>query len=110
MRAARLFLIGDATLGQVEAVGREAVSVADLMPGVAALVDEVRLEVLMGDGARLVVVVDPFGLAQASDSAAQPGAVLPEEAELAVYGSSDTYEGSADRAVLREPTRKRRST
>jgi urease subunit gamma/beta len=72
---------GDATLGQVEAVGREAVSVADLMPGVAALVDEVRLEVLMGDGARLVVVVDPFGLAQASDSATQPGAVLPDEAE-----------------------------
>ena len=31
------------------------------MPGVAALVDEVRLEVLLGDGTRLVVLLDPLG-------------------------------------------------
>lgn len=45
----------------VEAAGRAAVGVDDVMPGVRELVDEVRLEVLMGDGARLVVLVDPLG-------------------------------------------------
>ena len=31
------------------------------MPGVRELVDEVHLEVLMGDGTRLVVLLDPLG-------------------------------------------------
>jgi urease subunit gamma/beta len=33
----------------------------EVMPGVRELVDDVRLEVLMDDGARLVVLVDPLG-------------------------------------------------
>jgi urease subunit gamma/beta len=41
------------------------VPVADVMDGVPALVDEVRLEVLMGDGTRLVVLRSPLGAAQA---------------------------------------------
>jgi urease subunit gamma/beta len=41
--------------------GRSAVRVDDVMPGVRDLVDEVRLEVLLGDGTRLVVLVDPLG-------------------------------------------------
>ncbi len=47
--------------GEIERAGRNAVRVDELMPGVAALIDEVRLEVLTGDGTRLVVLVDPFG-------------------------------------------------
>ena len=31
------------------------------MDGVRELVDEVRLEVLLGDGTRLIVLVDPLG-------------------------------------------------
>ncbi|MDQ6796361.1 MAG: urease subunit gamma [Chloroflexota bacterium] len=46
---------------EVEAAGRGAVTVDQLLPGVAGLVDEVRLEVLFGDGPRLVVLVQPFG-------------------------------------------------
>ena len=45
----------------VEAAGRSAVAIAEVIPGVRELVDEVRLEVLMGDGTRLVVLVDPLG-------------------------------------------------
>jgi urease subunit gamma/beta len=45
----------------VEAAGRAAVAPAEVMPGVRALVDDVRLEVLFGDGARLLVLVDPLG-------------------------------------------------
>jgi urease subunit gamma/beta len=45
----------------VEAAGRTAVGPADVMPGVRELVDEVRLEVLLGDGTRLIVLLDPLG-------------------------------------------------
>ena len=42
-----------ATYDEVEAAGRAAVAPADVIDGVRELVDEVRLEVLMGDGTRL---------------------------------------------------------
>lgn len=50
-----------ATYGGVEAAGRAAVAPDDVIEGVRELVDEVRIEVLMGDGTRLVVLVDPIG-------------------------------------------------
>ena len=50
-----------AIYSEVEAAGRSAVHRDELIDGVAALVDEVRLEVLLGDGSRLVVLVDPLG-------------------------------------------------
>ena len=46
---------------EVEAAGRGAVAPAEVLNGVRELVDEVRLEVLMGDGTRLVVLLDPLG-------------------------------------------------
>jgi urease gamma subunit len=46
---------------RVEAAGRAAVREIDLIDGVRDLLDEVRLEVLLGDGSRLVVLVDPLG-------------------------------------------------
>jgi urease subunit gamma/beta len=59
------------TYEEVERAGRDAVTAEQAMPGVAALVDEVRLEVLMGDGTRLVVLREPLG--PAGDD--PPGAV-----------------------------------
>jgi urease subunit gamma/beta len=59
--------------GEIEAAGRTAVRPEQAMAGVRELVDEVRLEVLMGDGTRLVVLVDPLG--GATPPAAGPGAV-----------------------------------
>jgi urease subunit gamma/beta len=47
--------------GDVLAAGRRAVSRAGLLPGVADLVDEIRLEVLLDDGSRLVVLRRPWG-------------------------------------------------
>jgi urease subunit gamma/beta len=49
------------SLADVEAAGRAAVRPDEVMDGVAGLVDEVRLEVLVGDGTRLVVLLDPLG-------------------------------------------------
>jgi urease subunit gamma/beta len=59
------------TYEDVERAGREAVTLEQALPGVAALVDQVGLEVLMGDGTRLIVLNEPLG--PAGDDA--PGAV-----------------------------------
>jgi urease subunit gamma/beta len=55
----------------VEAAGRAAVTVDQVLPGVPGLVPEVVLEVLMDDGTRLVVLHEPLG--PAGDEA--PGAI-----------------------------------
>jgi urease subunit gamma/beta len=57
-----------ATYEDVERAGLAAVSAADVMHDVPALVDEVRIEVLMGDGTRLVVLRHPLGQPEASDA------------------------------------------
>ena len=49
------------SLADVEAAGLAAVAPGEVIDGVRELVDEVRLEVLVGDGTRLVVLVDPLG-------------------------------------------------
>jgi urease subunit gamma/beta len=67
-----------ASYADVEAAGRAAVSPGDVLPGVRELVDEVRLEVLIDDGTRLVALVDPLGgPSGASDAEPGPGAVIP---------------------------------
>lgn len=60
----------------VEAAGLAAVEPDQVMTGVRELVDEVRLEVLVEDGTRLVVLVDPLGrgIPPGIDG---PGAIVP---------------------------------
>lgn len=68
----------------VEAAGRAAVGRADVMPGVRELVDEVRLEVLLGDGTRLIVLIDPLAGdvgAEEVPVATRPGAVRPASSD-----------------------------
>ena len=64
----------EAGYGDIEAAGRSAVAPSDVLDGVRELVDEIRLEVLMGDGTRLVVLIDPLG-AGGPPHADGPGAV-----------------------------------
>lgn len=52
-----------ASYAEVEAAGMAAVSVDEVMDDVPALVDEVRLEVLMDDGTRLILLRNPLGAA-----------------------------------------------
>jgi urease subunit gamma/beta len=61
-----------ATFEEVESAGRAAVRRDEVMPGVATLVDEVRLEVLFGDGPRLLVLVDPLGAEPGGPGAIEP--------------------------------------
>jgi urease subunit gamma/beta len=49
------------TFADVEAAGRAAVGPDEVLDGIRELVDEVRLEVLLDEGTRLVVLVDPLG-------------------------------------------------
>jgi urease subunit gamma/beta len=65
-----------ASYAAVERAGRDAVGPDDVIPGVRELVEEVRLEVLVDDGTRLVVLVDPLG--DGRPPADGPGAVRTE--------------------------------
>jgi urease subunit gamma/beta len=69
------------SLADVEAAGRDAVSSDEVMDGVAALLSDIRLEVLVGDGTRLVVLRDPLGAAGTAD---EPGAIVPRPDEGAI--------------------------
>ena len=70
-----------ASYGEVEAAAREAVSPDEVMPGVRELIEDVRLEVLLGDGTRLVVVLDPLGRPGRAMAGDGPGAIrAPDEA------------------------------
>ncbi len=59
----------------VEAAGLAAVAPSEVIPGVRELIDDVRIEVLLGDGARLIVLVDPLGRGAPPDPSG-PGAVV----------------------------------
>lgn len=50
-----------ASYAEVEAAGRAALEPGDVLDGVRELLDEVRLEVLLGDGSRVIALVDPLG-------------------------------------------------
>jgi urease subunit gamma/beta len=63
-----------ASYEEVEAAGRAALTADDVMPGVRELIDQVRLEVPVGDGTRLVVLLDPIGDG-AAPSVDGPGAI-----------------------------------
>jgi urease subunit gamma/beta len=67
-----------ASYAEVEAAGRGAVAPADVLEGVRDLVSDVRLEVLLEEGTRLIVLLDPLGSdpgAGAEAAAPGPGAV-----------------------------------
>ncbi len=66
-----------ATYDAIEAAGRSAVDLAEVLDGVPALVDQVALEVLMDDGTRLVVLVDPLGAADDGPGAIRRATVTP---------------------------------
>lgn len=62
---------GGATYEEVGAAGRDAISPEQVLAGVANVVPEIRLEVLLEEGSRLIVLRDPFGPAESGG----PGAI-----------------------------------
>jgi len=91
----------DGTYAEVEAAGRGAVAAAEVLPGVRELVDRVTVEVLFGDGARLILLPDPIGDGRSAGGAVAgrgPGAIVP----------GDPDEGEHDDWMLVEPAIERR--
>ena len=72
------------SFGDVLAAGKRAVQPAELLPGVAGLVDEIRLEVLLDEGTRLVVL-----------RRGARGRTRPERSGIQRRRSSCTWDGSA---------------
>jgi urease subunit gamma/beta len=66
------------TWEDVAAAGSSAVGSDQVLDGVASIVPEIRLEVLLEEGTRLVVLREPFGAASADG----PGAVVVEPGDL----------------------------
>jgi len=85
----------------VEAAGFAAVGLSEVMPGVRELVEDVRLEVLLGDGARLVVLVDPLGRGRPLDPEG-PGAVVA----AAAAGASDAPARERRRLTVHNTSRR----
>lgn len=76
-----------ASYADVETAGRMAVRPNEVMPGVRELVEDVRLEVLMDDGVRLVVIVDPLRDPGAPPATDGPGATRAADADGAAATS-----------------------
>jgi urease subunit gamma/beta len=80
------------TYADVERAGRAAVDPGDVLDGVRELLDEVRLEVLLGDGARVVALNDPLGRGTPRDSLGPGALVIGDAGDIEVNADRDTIE------------------
>jgi urease subunit gamma/beta len=77
----------------VEAAGRLAVDPRDVLDGVRELLDEVRVEVLLGDGSRVVALYDPLSRGGDAPDPLGPGAlVIGDPAPIEVNVGRETRE------------------
>lgn len=78
---------GGASFAEVAAAGRAAVRPGQLLPGVAMLVDEISLEVLLGDGTRLIVLREPWAETEAETGAGAgvPGALRIMDGDIELF-------------------------
>ena len=90
----------------VESAGLAAVAPGDVLPGVRELVDDVRVEVLLGDGTRLIVLVDPLGRGAPADPSG-PGAIVPGSVTDAGTAAPDP-DGSLERREIAVTSSSRR--
>ena len=74
-----------ATYEATEAAGLAAVSPDEVIPGVRELLTDVRLEVLVGDGARLIVLLDPLSRGDLPDRLGPGALVLGDYEDREVY-------------------------
>ena len=81
-----------ATYAETEAAGRAAVAPDEVLPGVRELLDEVRLEVLLGDGTRVIALVVPLGRGQPRDPFGPGALVIGDAADVEVNEGRDAIE------------------
>ena len=76
----------------VEAAGRAAVDPSDVLDGVRELLDEVRLEVLLGDGTRVIALVDPLGRGPAPDPHGPGALVIGDPSDVTINDDREAIE------------------
>jgi urease subunit gamma/beta len=81
-----------ASYAEVEEAGRAAVAPEDVLDGVRELLDEVRLEVLLGDGARVIALVDPLDRGAPPDPLGPGALVIEDYADVEVSAGRETIE------------------
>lgn len=81
-----------ASYAGVEEAGRTAVEPDQVLPGVRELLAEVRLEVLLGDGSRFIVLLDPLDRGQAADPFGPGALVIGDDRDVEVNTGRDTIE------------------
>jgi urease subunit gamma/beta len=81
-----------ATYEQVEAAGRAAVAPDEVIDGVRELVDEVRLEVLLGDGSRVIVLRDPIGRGTPRDPLGPGAFVIGDASDIELNDGREAIE------------------
>ncbi len=79
-----------ATYEETATAGRDAVRPEQVMDGVPALVDEIRLEVLLGDGTRLILLRTPLGEEVLDSSASADPAPAPPSRETRTLTVTNT--------------------
>lgn len=77
---------------EVEAAGRGAVEPDEVLDGVRELLDEVRLEVLLGDGARVIALVDPLGRGEPPDPLGPGALLIGDPSDVVVNAARETIE------------------
>ncbi len=83
---------GGASYAEVEAAGRSAVEPVEAMDGVRELVGEVRLEVLLGDGTRVIALRDPLGRGTPPDPLGPGAVVRGDDLEREVHAGREAVE------------------
>ncbi|HJW23226.1 MAG TPA: urease subunit gamma [Candidatus Limnocylindrales bacterium] len=92
---------------EVELAGLAAVSPDEVLPGVRELVPEVRLEVLLDDGTRLVVLLDPLRGQAGAGTGGPAGGEGPGAVRPAADEPRDPTAGLERRTLLVENTSRR---
>ncbi|HKF85351.1 MAG TPA: urease subunit gamma [Candidatus Limnocylindrales bacterium] len=76
----------------VEDAGRHAVDPDDVLDGVRELLDEIRVEVLLGDGARVVALTDPLDRGTPPDGLGPGALVVGDPSDVVLNDGRDTVE------------------
>ncbi|MEI7744122.1 MAG: urease subunit beta, partial [Chloroflexota bacterium] len=81
-----------ASYEETEAAGYAAVAPSEALDGVRELASDIRLEVLLGDGARVIALVDPLGRGEPMDPFGPGALVIGDDADIEVNDGREAIE------------------
>jgi urease subunit gamma/beta len=81
-----------ALYAEVEEAGRQAVEPDEVMDGVRELLDDVRVEVLLGDGTRVIALTDPLDRGTPPDPLGPGALLIGDPSDVVVNQGRETIE------------------